>query len=191
MVKIGIITGSIRKNRVNTQITDWIMKNVGGQVEEAEFEVIDIKDFNLPLFEGSVSPAALNRQYEYPEAVKFSKKIDEMDGFIFVIPEYNRSYPGAFKNAMDHIAPEFFGKAAAIVSYGGNGGLASQVALRSLLSVLDVFAISRNITFSIYTEFTDGKFTPREGSEDAVRDMAKILIRKSEALKKMRDKKNS
>ena len=41
------------------------------------------------------------------------------DGFLFVTPEYNHSYPAVLKNAIDHLYAQWAHKPAAIVSYGG------------------------------------------------------------------------
>lgn len=53
MVRIGIITGSTRDLRVNTQVAEWV-KSIADQRTDAEFELVDIKDYNLPRYNESV-----------------------------------------------------------------------------------------------------------------------------------------
>lgn len=45
--------------------------------------------------------------------------MDSFDGYVFLVPEYNHSYPGALKNALDYVYREWNDKAAGIISYGG------------------------------------------------------------------------
>ena len=44
-------------------------------------------------------------------------------GFVSDTPEYNHGVPGAFKNAVDSLGPEWVGKAVGFVSYGADGGV--------------------------------------------------------------------
>ena len=46
MVKIGIITGSTRDSRVNLKVAEWV-KSIADKRTDAEYESVDIKDYNL------------------------------------------------------------------------------------------------------------------------------------------------
>jgi NAD(P)H-dependent FMN reductase len=46
----------------------------------------------------------------------------ELDGFLFVFPEYNWGYPGVLKNALDYLYDEWRGKPASLFTYGTRGG---------------------------------------------------------------------
>lgn len=48
-LKIGIIMGSTREGRVSPQVAVWV-KQLADQRGDAEYEIIDIADFKLPLF---------------------------------------------------------------------------------------------------------------------------------------------
>ncbi|NKX50209.1 NAD(P)H-dependent oxidoreductase, partial [Arthrobacter deserti] len=50
MTKIAIITGRTRPGRVNRQVAGWVLANASARTD-AEFEVVDIADFNLPLLD--------------------------------------------------------------------------------------------------------------------------------------------
>lgn len=80
MNKIGIITGSTRQNRVSPQVAEWV-KQIGDQRGDAEYEIVDIKDFNLPLYNEPIS-AAYSTDYQTPEAKPWSEKIASLDGFV-------------------------------------------------------------------------------------------------------------
>ena len=48
MVKIGIILGSTREGRVSPQVGEWV-KELADKRGDAEYEIIDIAEFKLPL----------------------------------------------------------------------------------------------------------------------------------------------
>lgn len=96
MVKIGIITGSTRDSRVNMQVAEWV-KSIADKRTDAAFELVDIKEYNLPRFNESIPPVMSGGSYETPEAKRWSEKISEFDGFIFVAPEYNKAIPSGLK----------------------------------------------------------------------------------------------
>lgn len=73
MVKIGIITGSTRDSRVNLQVAEWV-KSIADKRTDAEFELVDIKDYNLPKFNEPI-PAIMSQDYQAPEAHAWSEKL--------------------------------------------------------------------------------------------------------------------
>jgi NAD(P)H-dependent FMN reductase len=68
------------------------MNEIAMKRSDAEFELVDIADFNLPLLDEPVPPSM--GQYTKPHTIAWSKKIGSFDGYVFVTPEYNvKSYP--------------------------------------------------------------------------------------------------
>src|SRR5262245_48337688 len=120
-MKIGIIVGSIRDGRKGAAVGDWVAQRAA-EVADAQFEVLDLKEFDVPLMTSSTMPAMADRQYESDNVTRWSQAVDSCDGFIFVTPEYNYGLPGGFKNAVDTLGPEWTHKTVAFVSYGGDGG---------------------------------------------------------------------
>ncbi|GEN49857.1 hypothetical protein APE02nite_05220 [Alkalibacterium pelagium] len=55
-MKIGVVTGSIRPNRVNKGVADWVL-TIAEEYGGVDYGLIDIKSFDLPLFEKPVAPA--------------------------------------------------------------------------------------------------------------------------------------
>ena len=84
MIKIGIITGSTRDSRVNIQVAEWV-KSIADKRTDVEFELVDIKDYNLPKFNEPI-PAIMSQDYQAPEAKVWSKKINELDGLFLSLP---------------------------------------------------------------------------------------------------------
>jgi NAD(P)H-dependent FMN reductase len=84
------------------------------------FEVIDLKDWPLPMDDEPAVPAGGVYEFEHTRA--WSRKIASADAFVFVTPQYNWGYPAPLKNALDHLYQEWGGKPATIVTYGARGG---------------------------------------------------------------------
>lgn len=186
MVKIGIITGSTRDTRVNLQVAEWV-KALAEANSDATFELVDIKEYDLPHFNESVPPLMANRQYGNPKVQAWSAKIDELDGFIFVTPEYNKSITGALKDAIDHISPEWNNKSAAIVSYGSTNGIAASYSLRQMLSSLRLATISTNLGFNIYTDFEQfSTFKPSSVHDATALNLVKDVVLWAQAMKTIR-----
>src|SRR5260221_207204 len=119
MIKIAIIVGSTRPGRNGEAVAKWVYE-VAKKRSDAEFELVDIKDFNLPLLDEPVPPSL--GQYSMPHTKVWAAKIDSFDGYVFVTPEYNHGISGALKNAIDFLFAEWNNKAAGFLSYGGVAG---------------------------------------------------------------------
>lgn len=113
--KIGIILGSTRDNRFADAPASWVSE-VAGKRESMEFEVLDLRDYDLPFFNERASNAWVPTQD--PEGVRWQNKLAGLDGFIFITPEYNHAVPAVLKNALDFASPEWRRKPAAYVGYG-------------------------------------------------------------------------
>jgi NAD(P)H-dependent FMN reductase len=117
--KVLVIIGSVRVTRIGDQIAAWVA-GIGRTQVEANFEVIDLRDWPLPMEGEPGIPAIIN--YTSKHTQSWSEKIAEADAFVFVSPQYNWGYPAPLKNALDHLYREWNGKPAVIVTYGGHGG---------------------------------------------------------------------
>lgn len=131
--RILVIVGSTRARRLCPQIAEWVAK-VGRQSIPAEFEVVDLKDWPLPMDDEFGIPALDDYAFEHTRA--WSRKVSEADAFVFVAPQYNWGYPAPLKNALDHLYNEWAGKPAMIVTYGGHRGDKCARQLRQVLKGL-------------------------------------------------------
>src|SRR5690348_1508719 len=100
--KIKIILGSIREGRFGDKAAKWIFDLVS-KIEDFDVELLDLRDYKLPLFAEAKSPAYVEGEYTTPEINAWSKKISEADAFIVVTPEYNHGYPASLKNNIDYL----------------------------------------------------------------------------------------
>ena len=100
MLKVAIIVGSTRPGRKAEPVARWVHE-LAKKRSDAEFELVDIKDFNLPLLDEPVPPSM--GKYTKPHTKAWAAKVDSFDAFVFVTPEYNHGISGALKNAIDFL----------------------------------------------------------------------------------------
>jgi NAD(P)H-dependent FMN reductase len=187
MLKVAIITGSTRPGRVGDAVAHWVY-DIASKRSDAAFEIVDIKDFNLPLLDEPV-PAAMG-QYSQPHTKAWAVKIAEFDAFVFVTPEYNHGPSAALKNAIDYLYREWNNKAVGFVGYGGNGGTRAVEILRQVVSNVELADVRAQVGLSLFTDFE--KFTifkPSPHVEPTVTLMLDQVIGWGGALKPLRARK--
>src|SRR5438128_10016857 len=113
MIKIAIIIGSTRPGRNGEAVGKWVYE-VAQKRSDAEFELVDIKDFNLPLLDEPM-PSIMG-QYSKPHTKAWAAKIASFDGFLFVTPEYNLGMSDAIKNTIDFMFREWNDKATGFIN---------------------------------------------------------------------------
>jgi NAD(P)H-dependent FMN reductase len=137
--RILVIVGSTRARRICPTVADWVTE-VGRETMPGVFEVVDLKDWPLPMHDEPGVPAVGEYAFEHTRA--WSRKIADGDAFVFVTPQYNWGYPAPLKKALDHLYREWSGKPAMIVSYGGHGGGKCAEQLRQVLDGLKMKTVS-------------------------------------------------
>jgi NAD(P)H-dependent FMN reductase len=191
MLKIAIILGSTRPGRNGEAVAQWVynIAKKRGRTD-AEFEYVDIQDFNLPLLDEPIPPS--QGQYTKDHTKAWSAKIDSFDAFIFVTPEYNHGIPGALKNAIDFLYREWNNKSAGFVSYGSAGGVRSVEHLRLVMAELQVADVRAQVTLSLFTDFENfTTFKPAGFQEQAINTLLDQVIAWGSALKDLRTKKTN
>lgn len=126
---IAIIIGSTRATRFADKPAQWLLEQAQKR-DDMNFELVDLRDFDLPLFDEVASNLWVPSQD--PRALKWQEKLAEFDGYVFVVAEYNHSVTGALKNAFDQAYKEWNRKPAAALGYGGVGGARAIEHLRGI-----------------------------------------------------------
>lgn len=126
---IAIIIGSTRQSRFADKPANWLLEKAQ-QRDDMTFELVDLRDFDLPLFDEVASNAWVPSSD--PRAVAWQKKVGEFDGYIFVTAEYNHSISGSLKNALDQAYTEWNRKPMAALGYGGVGAARAVEHLRGI-----------------------------------------------------------
>ncbi|MFO1105621.1 MAG: NAD(P)H-dependent oxidoreductase [Amaricoccus sp.] len=140
--RIAVIVGSTRATRFADKPAQWIF-DLASQRNGWEVELVDLRDFDLPLFNEAASN--LWAPSQDPRAVAWQQKLATFDGFIFVTAEYNRSVTGSLKNALDQAYKEWVRKPAAVVGYGATGGTRAAEHLRTIAIELQMVPIRHGV----------------------------------------------
>ena len=166
--KVGYFIGSLSSSSINRVLSRALLRLAP---ENLEFTEIPIGD--LPLY----SP---DFDAEYPpEAVALKEAIAASDAVLFVTPEYNRSIPGAMKNAIDWASRPWgqnsFDHLPTAVIGASPGQIGTAVAQQVLRAVM-AFCNARQMTApEAYISFREGLFTEdggvtEESTEGFLRD---------------------
>lgn len=189
MVNIKVILGSTRPGRFGIQPATWVTE-LGKQYKDATFELVDLKEIDLPMLDVPVPPSMVpSTQNAHQEA--WAKVIGEADGFVFVTAEYNHGVPAAFKNAVDFVSHEWANKPLAFVSYGADaGGIRAIEQWRLVAGWLRMFDLAKFVHFPNY--FADlnekGEFQFTAEHEERAHGMLKDLVFWAEQMKEARAK---
>jgi len=132
--RIAVIVGSLRKNSNSERLAHAIAAEAP---KNLAFDIVPIGD--LPFYNQDLDAAP-------PQAwTDFRNRVKAADAVLFITPEYNRSVPGALKNAIDvgsrpYGQSAFAGKPAAVVSssLGPIAGFGANHHLRQSLAFLDM-----------------------------------------------------
>ncbi len=118
-LRVPVLLGSVRRGRRSLRVARF----AAGRLEAAgaEAPLLDLAEIDLPIMEERLN----KRDDPPPGLVGFSRAIRSADAVVVVSPEYNGSWPGVLKNALDYIHGEWFRKPVGIVtvSVGRFGGV--------------------------------------------------------------------
>ncbi|PKK99689.1 MAG: NADPH-dependent oxidoreductase [Tenericutes bacterium HGW-Tenericutes-2] len=176
-LNIGIIIGTTREGRVSPQVANWV-KEIADQRDDANYIILDIKEFKLPL---------LGESSDKTGVTLWNEKLITVDGFVFVTGEYNHSLPASLKNALDSAKEPWNNKAAGIVSYGSVGGARAAEHLRGILGELQIADVRVHVALSMFTDFENWSvFKPQALHLTNLNGMLDQLLNWSKALKYVR-----
>lgn len=176
-LNIGIILGSTREGRLSPQVGEWV-KQIADARGDANYEIVDIADYKLPL---------LGEADATEQATAWNAKLASLDGFVFIVQEYNHSISASLKNALDYAREAWNNKAAGIVSYGSVGGARAAEHLRGILGELSVADVRVHPALSLFTDFENGTtFKPADLHLTNLNGMLDQVLSWSGALKTVR-----
>ena len=127
--RIAVIIGSTRDTRFADQPTAWFMNRASAR-SDLDFEVLDLRDFPLPLFNEVASNAWAPTQNEVGQ--RWQRTIGSFDGYVLITAEFNHAPTAALKNALDYAYPEWNKKPVTFVGYGSVGAARAIEHLRGI-----------------------------------------------------------
>jgi NAD(P)H-dependent FMN reductase len=170
-------------------VAKWVYEHATTR-KDAEFELVDIKDFDLPLLDEPIPPS--QGKYSKEHTKRWAKKIASFDAFVFVTPEYNHSTSGALKNAIDFLYAEWNNKVAGFVSYGSANGVRAVEHLRLIMAELQIADVRAQVMLSLFTDFENySTFKPAEQHAKTLATMLDQVMSWGTALRGVRAERES
>lgn len=190
-MKLGIVIGSTRQSRVTPRVAVWVEKTAKDTASDTEWSLIDLAEYDLPIMTEPLPPMAGERPELSDGTKRYLQDMNDVDGFVFITPEYNHGIPAALKNAIDLLDYQLMRKPVAIVSHGSVGGARANEQLRLVVnSNLGGLPIPQSVTFygrvpELIAE--DGVLAEgNEGTQSALNDTVESLVWYARALKAAR-----
>ncbi|MGW3955419.1 NADPH-dependent FMN reductase [Streptomyces sp. NPDC004752] len=158
--RIAVVIGSVRRPRLADPLAAWLERELAA-VNWVDLDVIDLAAVSLPMHEMQPGGAA---------ASPISGRLASADGFVFLTPEYNHSFPAPLKNAIDWHFTEWAYKPVAFVGYGGSGGIRAIEQLRTVFPELRATTVRESVLLPMAWEHLDddGRFVPPPGTAQAL-----------------------
>lgn len=183
-LRIAVVLGSTRPGRRADAVAAWVLRYAAPR-EHATFELVDLAAHDLPLLDEP--EPAIHGTYRRQHTQAWARRVAGFDGFVFLVPEYNRSIPAALKNALDYLYAEWGDKAAGIVSYGVDaGGARAAEHLRGVLGELSVADVRATVALSLMTDFAGDVVRPPEYQAQKLEILLDQVLRWSSALRAVR-----
>ncbi len=150
--KVGYFVGSLAKGSINRLLSRALVR-----LAPEHLELVEIPIGDLPLY-------SYDYDADYPPVARaFKQAIADVDGILFVTPEYNRSIPGGLKNAIDWASRPWgqnsFARKPSGVIGTSPGAIGTAVAQQQLRSVLCFCNSPLMNTLEAYIQFSPGLIT--------------------------------
>ena len=163
--KIALIIGSTRKTRFADKPAQWMLKQAQAR-DDMSVELVDLRDYNLPLFNEMASNMYMPSAD--PHATAWQKKLAEFDGYIFVVAEYNHSITGSLKNALDQAYVEWAHKPMGAIGYGGVGAARAIEHLRGIAVELQMVPVRNAVHIGGSDFYRVGPYNPQAEPIEAI-----------------------
>lgn len=145
-IRLAVVVGSVREGRFAPVVADWFV----GRAKQRQDLVLDLVDL-VDLAEQE-SPGG-----------RMAEAVGAADAIAVLTPEYNHSFPGPLKTAIDSVHAQWRAKPVGLVSYGGiSGGLRAAEALRLVFAELNAVTIRETISFAFAHGAFDDDGEPRD-----------------------------
>lgn len=185
MLKVTIVSGTKRIGRLTPKVGQYLEKLFTESSKVSEVNLLDIAEYDFPVME-----ERRGRLDNPPPGLDaFGDALDRADAIVFVSPEYNGSYAGAFKNTIDYFRKEFSKKPIGVVtvSSGRLGGVNASHDLQKLILALGGYAMPKKLMVSKVGEvFNDNGEVTDAHFEKSAPAFAEELLWLAEAVARMK-----
>ncbi|SDP18444.1 NAD(P)H-dependent FMN reductase [Actinopolyspora xinjiangensis] len=187
-LRVAVIIGSVREGRFGPTVGEWVAAEAERH-GDFEVDLVDLAEVELPIDMGR-APAATGAATATSKR-PVHERLEAADAFVVVTAEYNRSFPAALKNAIDHHKSEWYAKPVGLVSYGGiAGGLHAVENLRQVFAEVRAMTVRDTVSFQWAAQAFDEEGLPKDraGSSAAAKMMLDDLSWWAKALKEAKEK---
>jgi NAD(P)H-dependent FMN reductase len=155
-MKVTILLGSVREGRQTHRAAYYLEQRL--KESEIETDLIDLAEDWLPVLGYESGSEDEERQIK-----SIGERLDNSDALIFVTPEYQASFSGVIKNAIDHYYPEFNKKPIGIVaaSAGGMAGINAAKQLQQVILGVGGFPMPLSFLVPGVHNAFDDSYTPQ------------------------------
>lgn len=185
--KLHIVICSTRPGRIGPSVAHWFHE-FAEEHGKFDAQLIDLADFNLPLYDEPIHPAM--QKYQNAHTKAWSESVAAADAYVFVTPEYNYSPPPSLVNALDYVYREWNYKPCGFVSYGGvSGGLRAAQAIKMQITTLKMMPMVEGVMVPMAASLIDdgGKFNSNELIDKSAVSLLNELLRWTLGLNAMRE----
>ncbi len=183
-LSIHVIAGSVRQGRISLPIAHWVMERIAAR-DEFDARLLDLADWNLPMFAEPYPPAT--GRYTGEKQRAWGEAIGAADGYILVAPEYNHGMSAVLKNALDTVEAEWERKPVAFVAHGTLGGARSVEQLRGVTASMAMAPLSSAVHIQGAAKMRDGdRFNAGENEDRRLSTLFDELLWWGRALKAAR-----
>ncbi len=172
---ITVISSTNRNNALSLQIAEYYLQLL--KEKGADCQLLDLRDLPVDFIE----TALYDNKGNNPEFNVFQDKILKSEKLVFIIPEYNGSFPGVLKAFIDGLAfpKSFKGKKAAVVgiSAGDQGAALAMSHLVDILNYLGVHVLAKRPRLpNADNEFEDGTFSNPRYDQRLRQQVEELLV---------------
>jgi len=172
-MKLQVIVGSTRPTRAADKVAPWVVSRTALH-EAFETEVIDLRDWQLPMFGehmGSVGDPN-DPSYSDPIVRQWNRKIAEADAYLVITPEYNHSLPGELKNAIDSVFVSFAFRNKPMAMVGYSAGIGGGIRALEHLAQIAVEVEAMPLRSTVVLPFVDKAFTDDGAPTDPANEIS-------------------
>ncbi|MET8730664.1 bifunctional NAD(P)H-dependent oxidoreductase/GNAT family N-acetyltransferase [Streptomyces parvus] len=188
-LRILVLVCSTRPNALGPPVGQWLTDTLapGAELLGADLVPLAIGDLGLPFLDEEEHPSSGVHQHEHTR--RWSRIVDEADGFVFVTPEYNYGMPATLKNALDYLSPEWAWKPAGFVSYGHtSAGTRAVQHAKQVVTTLRLVPLGATVALRIADVTQGSRVAPEARHAEAAEGMLVELVRVARALTPMRER---
>lgn len=174
-IMIAIISSTNRQGSNTLKLSHWVLKELHNQGEES-VEIVDLCDLpETVAFSALYDNAGKNEEFN-----KIAEVFKKADKFIFVIPEYNGSFPGILKLTVDGFSypNPMKSKKAGMIGLGSGlmGGALAQSNFSDILNYVGCSTLGLKPRLPEVEKRFDGKEILEEGTEKVLKEFVNQMI---------------